>query len=357
MSETPESHRFPRGRLTDLMLATPVRRNHLEQADPAQLSRDLLDPRARVLLLRGGTAPIRRTPETACLDWRGPEELTPLTRQEAPATQSPEVPEGLIHLGHDAAGRPLLLRHLPEDSAGDPAERPAERPPQDQTEHPEDPQAEHPAPAWEGLREAAPDLEPEEATWFATALALAHFHREHRHCPGCGAPTVPALLGWARRCPQEGREIFPRTDPAIIVAVTHTGSAGCERILLGNSARWPAGRFSTFAGFVEAGESLEAAVTREVAEEAGVVVEDPVYRGSQPWPFPRSLMLGFRAHTRTPEAARADGEEISQVRWFTREQLREAVRSEGLQLPGKVSIAHHLIREWYGAPLPEPTKG
>ena len=165
-------------------------------------------------------------------------------------------------------------------------------------------------------------------------------------CPACGAATELEQAGWSRHCPACGRVHFPRTDPAVIVAVT---DADGERLLLGSNAAWPQGRYSCFAGFAEAGESLESAVQREVEEEAGVPVADAVYQGSQPWPYPRSLMLGFRAVTADSDAARPDGEEIVDVRWFTRDEIAAALAGEGgITLPGPASIAHRLITQWLG---------
>jgi NAD+ diphosphatase len=146
--------------------------------------------------------------------------------------------------------------------------------------------------------------------------------------------------GWVRRCAADGSDHFPRTDSAIIVLV-HDGE---DRCLLGRQPSWPRGRYSTLAGFVEPGESLEHAVVREVREEAGVVVGDVVYRGSQPWPFPASLMVGFEARVVSGEAKVSD-DELEDVRWFTRDELRRnEQRTPGL--PPPASIAHWLITGW-----------
>ncbi|MFT4211292.1 MAG: NAD(+) diphosphatase [Microbacterium sp.] len=201
-----------------------------------------------------------------------------------------------------------------------------------------------PAPAgWRSLRECAAALTPEDLDRALTAVSLGRWLRDAPFCAACGAETLVAQAGWSRHCPSCGRTHFPRTDPAVIVAIT---DAAGDRILLGSNAAWPAGRYSCFAGFAEAGESLEDAVRREVFEEAGVVVRDPVYQGSQPWPYPRSLMLGFRAVT-DAETARADGEEIAEVRWFTRAEIAAAQAGEGdVTLPGSASIAFRMIRDW-----------
>lgn len=199
---------------------------------------------------------------------------------------------------------------------------------------------------WAALREAGGELPADDAALFVEALSLARWLRDAPHCPACGARTEVVHAGWARRCPACGREHFPRTDPAVIVAVTSADDP--DRLLLGSNAAWPAGRYSCFAGFVEAGESLESAVEREIAEEAGVDVVQIAYRGSQAWPYPRSLMLGFRAVAAADDAARPDGEEIVDVRWLHRDEIGAAFAGDGeITLPGTASIAYRLIRDWY----------
>lgn len=206
---------------------------------------------------------------------------------------------------------------------------------------------------WAGLRELGPVLPAADTALLVTAQSVGLWHRDHPRCPQCGEPTEVIRSGWARQCPDDRSLHFPRTDPAIIVAVSdgHPDPVR-ERLLLGRSALWKGNRFSTLAGFVEPGESLEQAVVREVAEEAGLVVGDVDYLGSQPWPFPRSLMLGCRAVVRSG-AAVPDGQEILELRWFTRAELREAARTGSVTLPGRVSIAHALIEHWLGEDLPE----
>ena len=200
---------------------------------------------------------------------------------------------------------------------------------------------------WASLRDAGADLPARDAGLATMAVALDEWHTRNRHCPRCGAPTVVAQAGWVRVCTVDGSEHYPRTDPAIIVAVVDDD----DRLLLGHNAAWPPGRFSTLAGFVEAGESAEHAVGREVAEETGVVVDRVEYRASQPWPFPASLMLAFRGHAATT-AVRVDGVEVTQARWFTRAELAAAVLAGEVLLPMRTSVAHALITDWFGAPLP-----
>lgn len=204
-----------------------------------------------------------------------------------------------------------------------------------------------PAPAgWAALRVAGGALTPAEAGVFVEALSLGRWLLDAPFCPACGARTDLRNAGWSRSCPQCGREHFPRTDPAVIVAITSARDP--DILLLGSNALWAGERYSCFAGFAEAGESLEAAVHREVGEEAGIEVADVRYRGSQAWPYPRSLMLGFLATAVDDDAARADGEEIAAVRWFTRDEIGGALAGEGgILLPGRASIAHRLISEWW----------
>ncbi|MEJ0086335.1 MAG: NAD(+) diphosphatase [Pseudomonadota bacterium] len=193
------------------------------------------------------------------------------------------------------------------------------------------------------LRPLTPVLLPESASLLAYARALSLWKARHRFCGVCGAPNVPARAGHVMRCSREGcaSETFPRLDPAIIVLVS---DAGGERALLGRQASWPAGRYSTIAGFVEPGESLEDAVVREVEEETGVHVTDVRYESSQPWPFPSSLMLGFRAVARTHEITLRDGE-LEDARWFTRADLAAGHPA----LPPAGSISARLIDGWYNA--------
>lgn len=191
------------------------------------------------------------------------------------------------------------------------------------------------------MRTLASELPEVETGLAAYAAALLNWHRRHGFCSVCGQPTAAADAGHERVCPACGTHHFPRTDPVVIMRVLRD-----ESILLGHQAAWPEGRYSVLAGFVEPGETLEQAVRREVLEESGVVLDDVSYVASQPWPFPSSLMLGFEAWAVGGEAE-ADGDELSHVRWFHRDEVRTAIRGEGeVLLPPPLSIARRLIDGW-----------
>ncbi len=207
---------------------------------------------------------------------------------------------------------------------------------------------------WRTLREfggAADDLD---AALLVSAIALQQWHQRHTHCPMCGKPTVESQAGWTRTCTGDGSEHFPRTDPAVIMLI-HDGG---DRALLGRGPQWGAGRFSTLAGFVEPGESLEAAVAREVYEEVGVGVRDVRYLASQPWPFPASLMLGFMARLDGEPDLTLDPTEVAEAGWFTRDQISQAADwtdgeddqpdpAQPLRaIPGPFSISRFLIDRW-----------
>jgi NAD+ diphosphatase len=202
--------------------------------------------------------------------------------------------------------------------------------------------AQHTDLEWLDLRAVALRLPTEQAGLAAYARGLLFWHSRHRFCGVCGHATLAQQAGHKRRCvnPNCAAEHFPRTDPAIIVAVEFEG-----KILLGRQASWPPGRYSTLAGFVEPGESLEDALQREVFEEAGVRVIASDYFSSQPWPFPASLMLGF-----TAIAANAEvnvGEELESARYFSVSEFEAEIRSGHLRMPPPVSVSFRLIENWY----------
>lgn len=192
------------------------------------------------------------------------------------------------------------------------------------------------------LRDVITDLGHADSAMLACAGALVHWRRTHRFCGACGRPTAPARGGHVRLCTGAdcGRQHFPRTDPAVITLVIDG-----DRCLLARRRTWAPGRHSTVAGFVEPGETLEHAVAREVLEEVGVRVGEVRYRGSQPWPFPQSLMLGFRA-TATSTGITVDGDEIAEAGWYTAERIRAETAAGTLILPPPDSISHRLLDDW-----------
>jgi NAD+ diphosphatase len=206
---------------------------------------------------------------------------------------------------------------------------------------------------WRTLREFGARADDLDAALTVCAVALEQWHQRHPHCPRCGAATEETQAGWTRTCTDDGSEHFPRTDPAVIMLV-HDGGG---RALLGRGHQWGPGRFSTLAGFVEPGESLEAAVAREVFEEVGVAVTDVRYVASQPWPFPASLMVGFVARLAGDPAITLDPVEMAEAGWFSREEVRQAAEwtdagsgaDPGRQLRGvspRLSISRYLVDEW-----------
>jgi NAD+ diphosphatase len=195
------------------------------------------------------------------------------------------------------------------------------------------------------LRTVGGLMDRQEGGVLAYARAIAHWHGRHRFCGVCGAPTVAIAAGHVRKCTNAdcATEHFPRTDPAVIMLV-HDG----ERCLLGHHVRWTIPMYSTLAGFVEPGESLEDAVAREIFEEAGIRVDDVQYHSSQPWPFPASIMLGFYARARTTDL-KLDPDELQNAGWFTREFLRGPHDPDKFRLPRVDSIARRLINDWIAA--------
>ena len=193
------------------------------------------------------------------------------------------------------------------------------------------------------LREVGGNLDAEDLTLAMHAVGLANWHENHTHCSKCGAQTVSNLGGSVRVCVEDSTQHHPRTDPAVIVLVRDAD----DRILLGHQPIWPEKRFSTFAGFVETGESFEECVSREVFEEAGIYPSQVKYITSQPWPFPASIMIAFEAFAERPQDARPDGQEITAVRWLSRDEMKQTVASGEILLPPGISVARRMIESWY----------
>ena len=274
--------------------------------DRAHLSRALPDPTGgrpvRVLTVDAHRAvPVEEGPTGPRLIW----------------DERPELPAGAVYLG-EAGGVPFAAvrgeRALTVNG--------------------------RPVDMWTGLREIGAELGDLDAGLLAQAIGILEWHERNRFSPLSGRPTTIERSGWVQRDPETGTEHFPRTDPAVIMLV-HDGG---DRVVLGRQAVWPPGRFSILAGFVEPGESAEAAVAREVAEEVGLRVTDIRYVTSQPWPFPQSLMLGFVARAEGGDALELDPDEIEEARWFTRNELRTGNGPRAL--PPPVSIARHILDRW-----------
>ncbi len=273
------------------------------RADAAWLNAAWADPGSRVLLMAGSRFPVAE--DGAALAWCTPGELAGAGGTRLFLGMREEVAHFALLLGKEAA-----------------------------------------ADGWTTLRGALQTLGKQDAGLAVHAVGLAEWLLAHRHCPRCGGRLEVGQAGHVLTCDSCGRQQFPRTDPAVIMLVTDG-----ERALLGRQAAWPPGRYSTLAGFVEPGESLEDAVRREVAEEVGVTVGEVHYFGNQPWPLPSSLMVGFFARAESTEIA-VDEDEIEAARWFTRAQVREEAEDGSLELPGGISISRSLIEAWYGGPLP-----
>ncbi len=281
------------------------------RADPELVPRLLADPATRVLRVVGDRVAVERADDRA--------------RVVLTAPEGADAGRLALYLGE--VGGTAYLGVVADDHAD----------------------AVHDDPAWCTLRQVGADLDDLGASVFATTLALANWHRSHGHCPRCGAPTVPALGGWIRRCPADGSEHYPRTDMAVIMAVVDDD----DRILLARGKGFRGNGMSVLAGFVEPGETLAAAVVREVAEEVGVEVTDVTYLGDQPWPFPSSLMLGFTARALGTDL-RLQAEEIEAARWFSRDELAAALADGSVVVSGRISISRRIIEHWFGGPLDPP---
>lgn len=297
--------------------ATLDRAGHL-RADPARIAALRADPRARAVAVVREGALVEGDVGTFGADaWDRPTGAVRAVRLALPPSAAGQAP----FLGLDHAGAPLFALDALPDGA--------------------------PPPGTEllNLRAAAAILPGEDAGLLGYAAGLLHWHRATRFCGKCGRPTQPGEGGHVRHC-EQGHAHHPRTDPVVIMLVTDG-----DRVLLGRQAAWPAQRYSALAGFVEPGEALEAAVAREVLEEAGVEVTGVRYASSQPWPFPASLMLGFEAAYAGGDASPLDGE-LEDVAWFSRDEVAAAARGDAatrLLLPPPLAIARRLVDRWIGS--------
>lgn len=283
----------------------------LQRTDQAWLDSRMADPATRVLVVAGN----RIRPVDGGIEW----------------TSAERSPDGTVVLLGDRDGVVhLAVIVAPEAAPGRPEE-------------------------WVPLRDVLTlvvDHAPDVAPLLMHAIGLAEWHHATRFCPRCGGTLVSRAAGHELRCTQCDRPQFPRTDPAVIMAIT-SGAGDDEEILLGRNSAWPEGRWSTLAGFCEPGETLEDAVRREVAEEVGVRVGEVSYFGSQPWPLPASLMLGFTGRALSTDID-VDGAEIAEARWWTRAEFDAAGRSGELVVPRGISISSSLIQTWFGRPLDGP---
>jgi NAD+ diphosphatase len=297
------------GPLGELALA----RGTVDRATARRMDQDWLDaawkdPRTRVLVVSGGQALVQMDDTHADLRFVPPEEAPSGTR---------------LLLGQDGDGVVYFAVNAPLPDAPDGVRAAS-------------------------LREVGALLGDRDAGLLTHAVALANWHDTHTHCPLDGTPTVPDPGGHSTKCPVDGSEHFPRTDPAVIMLVTDPD----DRCLLARNAAWPGKRVSILAGFVDPGESAEQAVIREVAEETGITVTNVRYLASQPWPMPQSLMLGFRADAPAGQEISVDREELAEAHWYSRDALLALAESRELILPPRVSIARRIIEAWYGGPLP-----
>jgi len=298
-----------------------------KRADPAWLDAAWADPGTRVLVVSDGQALARIDDESAALIFVPPGQAPKGTR----FLLGQDDADGTVYFGVSGPLPP------PVDGA-----RPVLLAPGGTTP-PSPPEARAMS-----LREVGTLLGDRDAGLLTHAVALANWHDTHTHCPVDGTPTVPGPGGHFTVCPADGTEHFPRTDPAVIMLVTDPD----DRCLLARNAAWPGRRVSILAGFVDPGESAEQAVIREVAEETQIKVTNVRYVGSQPWPMPRSLMLGFRADAPAGQAIVVDRDEIAEAYWFSRDELVAAIKAREIVLPPPVSIARQIIEQWYGGPLP-----
>ena len=295
------------------------------RGDPAAVARLAADPGARVLALWRGR-PLLEAGNSLRLGWQAPD-------AELFADASDEA----VFLGFDG-GAPRFARAIPDWPGLAPGDGPVPFLDASRTPHPSLPERF----AFGDLRATMAELAADEAGTAAAAKGILGWHATHRFCANCGAASAPTDAGWRRTCPSCGAQHFPRTDPVVIMLILDGND-----LLLGRSPAWPEGMYSLLAGFMEPGESIEAAVRRETREEAGVAVGRVEYLSSQPWPFPSSLMIGCRAEALTRAVAR-DPAELEDARWASREEVLAALDGgvPGLRPARRGSIARFLLERW-----------
>ncbi|MEA2780175.1 MAG: diphosphatase [Rhodospirillaceae bacterium] len=293
---------------TNFYITAKLDRAGMRRRDAEWLASLLADPKSRVLPVWRGQNLIREADEPAAA-WLPMAEVTSLLA-EAGAIALLGLVEETAHFAVDLSHR------------GEPPQLPGAR--------------------FTDLRNVGALMAREEGALLAYARGLMHWHLRHRFCGVCGSPTESREAGHLRLCsnPDCAAEHHPRTDPAVIMRIEHEG-----RVLLGRQTQWPQGMHSVLAGFVEPGESLEDAVRREVAEEAGIAITDIRYHSSQPWPFPASIMLGFTARAVDDRLA-VNREELEDARWYHRDELLASAEDERFRLPRRDSIARRLIDDW-----------